>query len=109
MNADDDGEAAEATNPRLLAVDLATKTLMESAEDFGLVVSGDRRVNEAGAAKLLGFSHKHLKAIRHAGNGPVVYAVGVDGSRLSYRLSDLASWIEMGREDVMARFSRDKD
>ena len=66
-------------------------------------MSGDLRVSEKAAAKLLGYSHEHLKAMRQMGNSPVFYAIGVDGGRLSYRLDDLASWIEAGREDIAKR------
>jgi hypothetical protein len=96
-------DEAASTNPLVAAIDATTRSLMEATVDFGLVVSGDLRVNEKGAAKLLGYSHEHLKAMRQLGNAPVCYAVGVGGGRLSYRLSDLASWIEAGREDVTRR------
>ncbi len=77
------------------AIQLATNRLLLYATQEGVVVSGDLRVNERAAAQLLGYSAGHLKAMRQQGNGPRFYAVGVDGGRFSYRLDDLASWVEM--------------
>ncbi|KQW36515.1 hypothetical protein [Rhizobacter sp. Root404] len=64
-----------------------------------LVLSGDLRVSEEDAAKLLGIAHGHLKNMRQEGKGPASYARGMNGCRLSYRLLDLALWIEAGRQD----------
>lgn len=72
--------------------------LHASAAFHKLTVSGDFRVNEKGAAFLLGFSPGYFKALRQQGNGPMFYALGLDGGRYSYQLDDLASWIEMARE-----------
>jgi hypothetical protein len=83
------GDAVEATAALLLA----------SAARDELTVSGDLRVNEKDAAHLLGYSAANLKALRQEGNGPVSYALGMNGGRISYRLRDLAAWIEMARED----------
>jgi hypothetical protein len=55
-------------------------------------------VNEKDAAQLLGYSAASLKAMRQSGNGPTFYALGMNGGRVSYRISDLASWIEMARD-----------
>ena len=71
----------------------------QAAKNDGLVMSADGRVNERDAAKLLGYSAGHLKALRQEGNGPTFYTVGVDGGRHSYRLADLASWVEVARDD----------
>ena len=99
------GEGADAGLAQPVdSTDLTTGNLFNAACRLGLVISADNRVNEKGAALLLRCSHASLKAMRQNGDGPVFYAVGVDGSRLSYRLNDLAAWIEAGREDVMRRF-----
>lgn len=79
------------------AVETATEQFRQFALRESLVVSGDERVNEKGAAKLLGYSVGHMKSLRQEGNGPTFYVMGVDGGRFSYRLCDLASWIEMQR------------
>jgi hypothetical protein len=78
------------------AIQLATNRLLLYATQQDIVVSGDLRVNERAAARLLGYSAGHLKAMRLQGNGPRFYAIGLDGGRFSYRLDDLASWVEMG-------------
>jgi hypothetical protein len=62
-----------------------------------LPLSADLRVRESDAALLLGINPQYLKTLRLAGNGPLSYFTGVAGSRYSYRLSDLATWIEMTR------------
>lgn len=64
-----------------------------------LFVSGDLRVSETHAAQLLGIAPGSLKAMRQEGKGPIVYRIPINGCRLSYRLDELASWIERGRED----------
>jgi len=81
------------------AVIKTTAQLHASAVHHGLTVTGDRRVNEKGAAYLLGYSAAYFKTLRQQGNGPRFYALGVAGSRFSYKLDDLASWIEMAREN----------
>ncbi|RYF61672.1 MAG: hypothetical protein EOO27_00935 [Comamonadaceae bacterium] len=60
-------------------------------------MSGDLRVSEESAAQLLGISRPYLKMLRQAGKAPPSYARGVGGGRVSYRLIDLASWIEGAR------------
>ncbi|MBB4226021.1 hypothetical protein [Variovorax guangxiensis] len=80
------------------AIVQATDRLHRCALATGLTVSGDLRVNERDAALLIGYSHGHMKALRQQGNGPRVYALGVAGGRYSYRLDDLASWVEMAAE-----------
>ncbi len=79
------------------AVEAATEQFLQFARLESIVVSGDGRVNEQGAAKLLGYSAGHLKSLRQEGNGPTHYTMGVAGGRFSYRLCDLASWVEMQR------------
>lgn len=80
------------------AIQATADLLMDSATREQITVSGDRRVTESDAAKLLGYSAASLKAMRQAGNGPTSYALGMNGGRVSYRIHDLASWIEMARE-----------
>ena len=71
--------------------------LRAAAEEARFVISGDGRICERDAAKLLGLSWEHLKALRDEGKAPPVYRRGVNGSRLSYRICDLAAWVEDGR------------
>ena len=70
-----------------------------AAED--IAVSADMRVSEKDAAQLLGVAPGHLKAMRQEGRGPVSYQIGVGGSRVSYRLNELAAWIEAAREEFL--------
>jgi hypothetical protein len=67
--------------------------------EAGVFLSGDLRVGEVDAANLLGVAAGTLKNLRQEGKGPTAYTRGVNGGRLSYRLIDLASWVEIGRED----------
>jgi hypothetical protein len=76
--------------------------LAAAAIDAGYAVSGDMRVSEENAANLIGLSPGYLKMLRKEGNGPISYQVGVNGSRISYRIHDLAAWIDHAREDLFA-------
>lgn len=79
-------------------VEACRTALAAAARESGMVMSGDGRVSESDAARLLGYSASHLKALRLEGGGPSSYAAGMNGSRRSYRLADLAGWIEMSRD-----------
>jgi len=72
--------------------------LHAAAVEAGMVVTGDRRVTEGDAAALLGYAADTLARKRITGKGPSAYGRGFAGCRVSYRLSDLAAWIEAGRE-----------
>lgn len=91
---------AQESNARVAAIDAVTAVLRVAAIEGGIALSGDGRVSEEGAAMLLGYSQGHLKRMRQEGNGPVCFHIGMNGSRLSYRLGDLAAFIESMREDV---------
>lgn len=73
--------------------------LLGTCEKRGMAVSGDYRVSETDATALLGYAEGSLKQLRSYGNGPPFYKRTVGGSRISYRLNDLADWLEDGRED----------
>ncbi len=79
-------------------VDSTTACFLSYVRDHRMPLSADHRVREGDAAVLLGISNQYLKTLRLAGNGPQSYFSGVAGSRYSYRLSDLAIWIEMTRD-----------
>ena len=79
-------------------VERCARLLMAAARETGMTVSGDGRVSEADAARLLALSAGHLKNLRAAGEGPTAYNRGLAGSRVSYRLEDLAAWVESGRD-----------
>jgi excisionase family DNA binding protein len=65
--------------------------------EAGHVLSGDNRVSESTAARLLGISQSHLRRLRHHGE-LVAYKCGLNGARVSYRLVEIASFIEATRD-----------
>lgn len=78
-------------------VDACVALLLEACERSGIQLSGDMRVSEKDAAVLLGYSHGYLKELRGYGTGPAHFSLGMNGCRVSYRLVDIAAWIEMKR------------
>jgi hypothetical protein len=80
-------------------VEATTAALTAAANESQLFVSGDGRVSEADAAGLLGYSANYLRQMRQEGKGPAAYSIGINGGRISYRLSDLAALIESRREN----------
>jgi hypothetical protein len=76
------------------------RMLGEAARALGAVVSGDGRIAELDAARLLGLSVSRLKQLRAEGAGPAAYRLGLNGCRLSYRLADLAAWLEARRDGL---------
>jgi hypothetical protein len=76
-----------------------TRRLLISCRDNGAFVTGDQRVGEDVAAHLLGFAPGTLANRRCAGNAPRHYRIGLNGYRVSYRLDDLAAWIEGQLDD----------
>lgn len=87
-------EAAQETG----VVVATTALLIAAIAQEGIGISGDMRIGEKDAARLLGYAAGHLKAMRQEGRGPAFYQRGVYGSRVSYRIADLAAWIEAARE-----------
>lgn len=75
-------------------VGFATRLLVDAALKAGIALSGDMRVSEVDAAALLGLHPGSLKNLRLEGSGPRAYRVGIKGGRLSYRIADLAEWLE---------------
>jgi len=62
-----------------------------------LHLTGDDRVSEESAAALIGLSPGTLRNLRTSREGPVPFRAGLNGCRVSYRLADLAHWIEERR------------
>ncbi len=73
--------------------------ILRAAMDRGVTMSADMRVSERDAADLMGYAPGSLKNIRQEGKGPIFYYRAVNGSRVSYRLMDLATWLEAKREN----------
>jgi hypothetical protein len=80
-------------------IELTEVALRRTAVEQGMRLTGDLRVSEADAAELLCLSVDHLSQMRREGRAPPDYGRGMAGCRVSYRLSDIASWIEAGRQD----------
>lgn len=65
-----------------------------------VVVTPDGRVGESDAAALLGYGNPgSLKNLRQQGFGPPHYLRVVAGAKVSYRLADLAIWVEKSRNE----------
>lgn len=80
-------------------VDATTIMFAAAVTAEGFSVSADMRIGEKDAAHLLGVAPGHLKQLRQEGKGPIAYSRGVGGSRISYRLHDIAAWIESSIEE----------
>jgi hypothetical protein len=62
-----------------------------------LPLTGDERCSEGSAARLLGLAEGTLRNLRSTREGPTPFRSGLNGCRVSYRLRDLATWIEQRR------------
>lgn len=69
------------------------ETFTKYAREVAIFVTADGRISETDASKLLGIN---LKSARSEGRGPTAYTRPLKGSKWSYRISDLAQWIEEG-------------
>lgn len=79
-------------------IEATAAALLASVRDNDLTITGDHRVSESDAAALLAYAPKYLAQMRQEGRGPRCFKIGMNGSRISYRLSDLACWIENSGE-----------
>lgn len=79
------------------------RMLLAGARESGLQLTGDRRISEGDAARLLSLHPATLKGMREDGTGPDALRVPVSGSRWSYRIDDLAAWIEVRRLNGVER------
>lgn len=73
----------------------------QAAVDRGMFITADDRLSEADAAELLGYVPGSLRNMRSAGGGPTFFNRPLGGSSKSYRLEDLAAWIERSREETI--------
>lgn len=77
----------------------ATATALEAAAvAAGKWITADGRVGEQDAAELIGLAASTLSNRRQAGTAPAHFRLGGGGHRVSYRLIDLARFIEFLRE-----------
>ena len=63
----------------------------------GMWMTGDGRVGECDAAALIGWTSDSLRNARSEGAGPDWYRLGGAGHRVTYRVSDIAEWIDSRR------------
>lgn len=75
--------------------------LLRVAVERGVCVTADMRVGEADAAELVGYAAGSFKNLRSMQAGPVFFNRPLAGSRVSYRVTDLAQWIEQSRESTI--------
>lgn len=77
-----------------------TEVLLVAIAQREIEMTADQRVGEAAAACLVGLAPGSLKNARSEGRGPEkFYRLTVGGSRVSYRVQDIARWIEVSCED----------
>jgi hypothetical protein len=76
-----------------------TDALFEACQSLGVLITGDGRVAVPVAAQLLCVAEQTLANGRALGKGPPSYSRAGGGSRVTYRLRDLAAWLEAGRMD----------
>lgn len=82
-------------------IDATAETLLAAAQRMGADISEDGRVNERIAAALMGYEQGSFKNLRLAGGGPAHYKRPFAGTNCSYRISDLAVWLETAREEAL--------
>ena len=75
------------------------RMLEAACRDAGHFITGDGRVTDEAVAGLLGIAKDTLANWRAEGKGPRHYRIGIKGGRVTYRLDDLARWIESTRDD----------
>lgn len=76
--------------------------LQQACNEKGFAVTADGRIGESDATALLQYSPGSLKNLRDQGVSPAFYRRAVGKQRVSYRLDDIAHWIESARDvDVL--------
>ena len=78
-----------------------TACFLQAAVDRGMFVTADGRVSEADAGELTGYAAGTLRNMRSAGAGPAFFNRPLCGFAKSYRLEDLAEWVEKSREETI--------
>lgn len=61
-------------------------------------LTADDRISEVDAASLVGYAPGSLRNMRASGGGPAFFNRPLGGSAKSYRLEDIANWLEQSRE-----------
>lgn len=73
------------------------KALFLAAKECGMWVSADGRISEMDLGKLLGLTKGTIRNRRREGKMPPHYKMPCAGHRVTYRLHEVASWIESKR------------
>lgn len=76
-----------------------TAMLKSACNRDGIKYTADERVSERDAAALVGYEPESMQRMRYSKGGPPFYRRKADDGRVSYRLSDLALWIEYTRQE----------
>lgn len=79
-------------------VERTTAVLRDAAARAGMHVTADDRVSEQDLARLMNWSAGTLANRRRTGEAPPSYRIGGARFRVSYRLEEVAEWIECRRE-----------
>lgn len=83
-----------------MKLDVAVRTaqtadrLLREARAREFWITPDCRIGERDAAELIGWCAGHLRNARSEGRAPRFYRIGGAGHRVSYRIDDLAEFIE---------------
>jgi len=80
-------------------IEACARALEAHCRESGVFITGDGRISEVDAAGLLGLAPGTLKNMRGQREGPAAYRTPINGCRVSYRILDLAGWVEVGRDD----------
>ena len=73
--------------------------LRQAAEKAGMVVTADGRISESDSEILTGYGRGTFRGLREVGVGPAWYRAAVASARISYRIDDLAAWLEGRRTE----------
>lgn len=77
--------------------DATTELLLAEIRRAGYWISGDGRIGEGDLAALLGMAVGALANRRREGKAPPSYALGGGGHRVTYRVTEVAQWLEAHR------------
>lgn len=73
------------------------ETLRAAAEAAAMHVTADDRIGECDLARLLGVAAGTMANRRREGRGPPHFAMPFARHRVTYRIDDVATWIERSR------------
>lgn len=82
-------------------IESTRQMFLTACHERGFLVTADERVSEPDAAALLAFTPESLRNRRYLGTGPASYQRPVGAHKVSYRVRDLAAWIEQYREEAL--------